>query len=109
MQLPALTTTEARKNNFTLLVALDSNGRAKGDFYMDDGESSGYERVNEISYIVLHNLYTIIFSFTFVEYSCSGKILNAKASGPVRITNNGLSTIISIHRATVGLCLLWTQ
>ena len=39
MQLPALTTTEARKNNFTLLVALDSNGRAKGDFYMDDGES----------------------------------------------------------------------
>ena len=44
-----------------------------------------------------------------MEYSCSGKILNAKASGPVRITNNGLSTIISIHRATVGLCLLWTQ
>ena len=33
-----LTTTEARKTNFTLIVGLDENQNAKGDLYWDDGE-----------------------------------------------------------------------
>jgi len=38
-QEPALTTTAARKNPFGLLVALDTSGNAKGEIYLDDGES----------------------------------------------------------------------
>jgi lysosomal alpha-glucosidase len=34
-----LTTTESRKTNFTLIVALDKNENAEGDLYWDDGES----------------------------------------------------------------------
>lgn len=39
MQDPGLTTDESRKNVFSLLVALDGDGRAKGDLYVDDGIS----------------------------------------------------------------------
>lgn len=39
MQDPGLTTDESRKNVFSLLVALDGDGQAKGDLYVDDGIS----------------------------------------------------------------------
>ena len=39
MQDPGLTTTESRKNPFSLLVALDESGAAKGDLFLDDGEA----------------------------------------------------------------------
>lgn len=38
-QAPALTTRDARKNPFNILVALNSALNAKGDLYLDDGES----------------------------------------------------------------------
>ena len=34
-----MTTYETRQNKFTLNVALDANGQAEGDLYVDDGES----------------------------------------------------------------------
>ena len=39
MQEPALTTTVTRNNSFSLLVALDDQGAATGDFFWDDGRS----------------------------------------------------------------------
>ena len=39
MQDPGLTTTVSRNNSFSLLVALDESGAAKGDLFLDDGES----------------------------------------------------------------------
>ena len=41
MQGPGLTTTESRRNPYSLLVALDVAGgsQAFGDIYLDDGES----------------------------------------------------------------------
>jgi alpha-glucosidase len=39
MQNPAMTTRAARDTPWSLLVALDNNGRASGTLYMDDGES----------------------------------------------------------------------
>jgi len=38
-QQPALTTTAARTNPYGLLVALDANGHAQGELYIDEGES----------------------------------------------------------------------
>ena len=38
MQDPGLTTTESRKNPYSLLVAL-IEGRADGSLYLDDGET----------------------------------------------------------------------
>lgn len=39
MQDPGMTTTESRKNPFTLMIALDGNETASGDMFYDDGES----------------------------------------------------------------------
>lgn len=41
MQSPAATTEEVRKSDIKLLVALDENGKAKGNMYWDDGLSLG--------------------------------------------------------------------
>jgi len=39
LQEPGYTTTETRQNPWAILVALDYDGRASGDLYLDDGES----------------------------------------------------------------------
>lgn len=39
LQEPRLTTAEVRNTPFSLLVALDAHGEARGDLYLDDGES----------------------------------------------------------------------
>jgi len=39
MQGPGLTTTESRKNPYSLMVAPDQYGHAAGSLYLDDGES----------------------------------------------------------------------
>lgn len=39
MQEPALTTRDARKTDWSLIVATSRNGTAKGELYLDDGES----------------------------------------------------------------------
>lgn len=40
-QKEALTTTDSRKNNFVLFVALDMLEAASGELYWDDGDSTG--------------------------------------------------------------------
>ncbi|KAG0138307.1 glycosyl hydrolases family 31-domain-containing protein [Tuber indicum] len=44
LQHPAYTTAESRKNPWDVLVALDSEGDAYGDLYLDDGESLVQEK-----------------------------------------------------------------
>ncbi|KAL2812415.1 glycosyl hydrolases family 31-domain-containing protein [Aspergillus granulosus] len=39
LQQPALTTRDARQSPWDILVALDKDGKASGDLYLDDGES----------------------------------------------------------------------
>lgn len=39
VQEPAMTTAESRKNPWGLIVALDKDGTAEGELYLDDGES----------------------------------------------------------------------
>ena len=44
MQKPGNTTTESRKNDYSLLVVLDGIGEASGDLFLDDGLSIDIKR-----------------------------------------------------------------
>ena len=44
MQKPGNTTSESRKNDYSLLVVLDAIGEANGDVFLDDGVSLNIER-----------------------------------------------------------------
>lgn len=44
LQDPGLNTEDSRAKNFSLLVALDSGGGAKGDVFLDDGISINIAR-----------------------------------------------------------------
>ena len=44
MQKPGNTTTESRKNDYSLLVVLDDAGEAGGDVFLDDGVSVDIKR-----------------------------------------------------------------
>jgi len=51
-QKPGVTTTESRKNDFELIVALNEAGNANGELYWDDGDSLGktfYQTIIELS------------------------------------------------------------
>lgn len=50
IQAPGYTTTECRQNNWTLIVALDANGTAAGDLYLDDGESHVPETTRNVEF-----------------------------------------------------------
>jgi alpha-glucosidase len=47
-QEPALTTRDSRKNPWGIIVALDGNGEAAGELYMDDGESLAPEETLQV-------------------------------------------------------------
>jgi len=53
-QKPGVTTTESRKNDFELIVALDEAGNAKGELYWDDGDSLGKTNFVLSNHIVLY-------------------------------------------------------
>lgn len=62
MQKPGNTTTESRKNDYTLLVVLDDAGEAAGDVFLDDGVSIDIKRyvIHKIKLIYCKN-YNNIF------------------------------------------------
>eukprot|EP01125_Pyxidicula_operculata_P004663 TRINITY_DN1751_c0_g3_i1.p1 TRINITY_DN1751_c0_g3~~TRINITY_DN1751_c0_g3_i1.p1 ORF type:complete len:967 (-),score=192.43 TRINITY_DN1751_c0_g3_i1:131-3031(-) len=56
MQDPALTTRDARKTNFTLLVFLSSTDTAHGDLYWDDGESLDNSKHSYTKFVCSDNM-----------------------------------------------------
>ncbi|KAL0264572.1 hypothetical protein SLS55_000522 [Diplodia seriata] len=52
MQEPRLTTREARKTPWALLVALGANGTASGSLYVDDGESVRPNATRNVDFVV---------------------------------------------------------
>ncbi|CUS14012.1 unnamed protein product [Tuber aestivum] len=59
LQHPAYTTAESRKNPWDVLVALDSEGDASGDLYLDDGESLVQEKTAFITLEATNSLLNI--------------------------------------------------
>lgn len=54
-QYPKLTTTDTRKSNFNIVVALDDNSSAKGQLYLDDGESLDQSKFTYVEYVASGN------------------------------------------------------
>jgi hypothetical protein len=54
LQAPALTTTEARKNDFHLVAALSEEGTAIGTLYQDAGDSYDFESNSEYTKTLFH-------------------------------------------------------
>ncbi|XP_011379112.1 sucrase-isomaltase, intestinal [Pteropus vampyrus] len=65
IQQPAVTTNASRKNPLGLIVALDENNTAKGDFFWDDGETKG--TIENDNYI----LYTFSVSDNKLNITCT--------------------------------------
>ncbi|KAF4021015.1 hypothetical protein G4228_012809 [Cervus hanglu yarkandensis] len=63
-QQPAVTTTASRKNPLGLIVALNDDNTAKGDFFWDDGESK--DTIQKGNYI----LYTFSVSNNKLDITC---------------------------------------
>ncbi|XP_014481924.1 PREDICTED: lysosomal alpha-glucosidase-like [Dinoponera quadriceps] len=68
-QKPAATTTESRKNDFELLVALNEAGYAEGELYWDDGDSLDSIEKNEYLWL------------SFNAFSNVSKLLSARMDG----------------------------
>jgi len=51
LQTPKYSTKETRSTEFSLIVALDESGSAKGDLYLDDGESLNTQIYSLIEYV----------------------------------------------------------
>ncbi|KAM7133396.1 sucrase-isomaltase, intestinal [Molossus nigricans] len=64
-QQPAVTTTASRKNPLGLIVALDEDNTAKGDFFWDDGETN--DTIENGNYI----LYTFSVSENVLNIICT--------------------------------------
>ncbi|XP_045707250.1 sucrase-isomaltase, intestinal [Phyllostomus hastatus] len=64
-QQPAVTTTASRKNPLGLIVALDEDNKAKGDFFWDDGETKN--TIETGAYI----LYTFTVSNNKLDIICT--------------------------------------
>jgi alpha-glucosidase len=81
----ALTTRDARKLPWSVLVALDTSGSAKGYLYLDDGESLNPEAIKE------------------VEFEADGSALTAKVmggfEGGVPLAN---VTVMGVQKAPKG-------
>ncbi|XP_028723035.1 sucrase-isomaltase, intestinal [Peromyscus leucopus] len=70
IQEPNVTTTESRKNPLGLIVALDENHTAKGDFFWDDGETKNtIENRNYILYDFSVSSNELIATCTHSAYS----------------------------------------
>eukprot|EP01112_Ceratiomyxa_fruticulosa_P012496 TRINITY_DN3460_c0_g1_i1.p1 TRINITY_DN3460_c0_g1~~TRINITY_DN3460_c0_g1_i1.p1 ORF type:complete len:854 (+),score=189.03 TRINITY_DN3460_c0_g1_i1:554-3115(+) len=81
-QTPAMTTTLARKNPYSLVVALDQNGNSAGTLFIDDGESLD---------TVANGKYTLI-AYQVIKNSLTNNI-----------RKNGYSGVSSLYLNTVSV------
>ncbi len=90
LQGPALTTTASRQNDFALIVALNGSGQARGDLFLDDGES-----INVTRYCVCMCMFA---SHTCVFGCNRGRVTGPRLSPATPL----LTTLLQITR-------LWQQ
>lgn len=115
----ALTTTTLRTKDFDILVAIDLDGQASGDLYLDDGESLVQSATTLVSFKYSDEVFAIkghygystqskIASITFLGlkrppkgYSINGKV---ERHGYVKVNETSKAVVVSIgHALTADL------
>lgn len=90
MQQPSLTTYESRQNPFNLLVALDRDGSATGELYLDDGVSIELNATLSVSFTFSDG---VLSAVPTGSYEVSQPLANVTILGltesPSSITLNG--------------------
>jgi alpha-glucosidase len=90
MQEPAMTTYDARRSPWALLVALDAQGSATGSLYLDDGESLVQNATLFVNFIASNNS---LCSSSTGTYNSSQRLANVTIMGvnsaPQNLTLNG--------------------
>lgn len=80
-QEPGMTTEESRNNPWGLLVALDKKGTAKGELYLDDGESLSPEAVTWVEFAATPTSLTVTPRGNYVD---TNPLRNATVLGLTR-------------------------
>jgi alpha-glucosidase len=92
MQEPGYTTTESRKNPWSLLVALGKEGTASGSLYIDDGESLAPNSTLLVEFVATNGT---LYTSATGTYSDTNPLANITilgiASAPESVTLNGNS------------------
>ncbi|XP_048758029.2 lysosomal alpha-glucosidase-like isoform X2 [Ostrea edulis] len=98
MKAAAMTTTESRKNNFRLLVALNETGYANGGLFWDDGETIGTHEsgiFNMIMFMASKNSVSsgvMKAGFTGESMKLDRLLVYGVATKPNKVTVNGGGT-----------------
>ncbi|KAH7018521.1 family 31 glycosyl hydrolase [Microdochium trichocladiopsis] len=74
LQEPAMTTTEARRTPWSVLVALDREGGASGALYLDDGESLKPEATTWVNFAVSDSTLKVTRKGNFVDTNALGNV-----------------------------------
>ncbi|SLM35122.1 glycoside hydrolase family 31 protein [Lasallia pustulata] len=92
MQQPAMTTTEARKTPWSVLVALGLEGTASGELYLDDGQSV---MPNATLYVELTAANSVLHAFGRGSFNDTNPLANVTILGVQQsvsnVTFNGMS------------------
>ena len=81
LQQPGYTTTESRRNPWSLLITLDANESASGYLYLDDGESVSPKDTKEVSFTYGKDKLTAVVEGGYVD---TNPLVNVTVAGVKR-------------------------
>ncbi|KAF9016822.1 alpha-glucosidase [Hymenopellis radicata] len=100
----AMTTTELRKQDFEVVVAIGKDGSARGSLYLDDGVSLVQERTSLITFTYAHNVLSVGGSF---DYQTNARLKQFRLLGidskPTRVESDGRGVKYSYDRQSKSL------
>jgi alpha-glucosidase len=82
-QEPGYTTTESRKNPWGLIVALNDDGKASGELYVDDGESVTPDATLDISFAATQGQLKVVVKGEYKDSNALGNVTVLGVSGGV--------------------------
>ncbi|KAK3956020.1 glycosyl hydrolases family 31-domain-containing protein [Pseudoneurospora amorphoporcata] len=91
VQEPGMTTTESRQNEWSVIVALDGEGKANGTLYLDDGESlEPGENVKWVDFTVEKNSLQVTPQGKYLDQnSLTNVTVLGVAAAPSKVSLNG--------------------
>lgn len=91
------TTTELRKQNFELLIALDASGSASGELYLDDGVSLNQRATTHVTFTYKNGVFILGGSFSLRVPFVISKVTILGGKHPLVKANSGDSNSQSFN------------